>query len=156
MTVIGPLDRLRKADPGLLSFKRAVRVGIAGLTGFYVFLYGFDNPLTGVYSMFTAIALGGLSSVAGTPKQRTGTLLGAAVIGLGLAAAGTWTAVNDGAAAGGMLVVGIVVTFAGIGGPRVVGVANGLQLFYILACFPPYLPGRSGRGSPGLLSEPCC
>jgi uncharacterized membrane protein YccC len=133
--------RLRAADPGFAVIKRAVRVGLAGLSGFYVCLYWVGNPITAVYSMFTAIALGGLSTVAGTPSQRTRTFLVAGIIGLGLAAVGTWTAVNDAAAAAGMLIVAIVVTFAGIGGPRVVSVANGLQLFYILACFPPYLPG---------------
>ena len=39
-----------------------------------------------------------------------------------------------------MLVVGFAVAFAGVGGPRIAGVANGLQLFYVLPCFPPYDP----------------
>ena len=45
------------------------------------------------------------------------------------------------AAAGGMLVIGFVVAFAGVGNPRLVGLASAFQLFYILASFPPYQPG---------------
>ena len=40
-----------------------------------------------------------------------------------------------------MLVVGFVVAFAGVGNPRLVGLASAFQLFYILASFPPYQPG---------------
>ena len=48
-----------------------------------------------------------------------------------------------------MLVVGFAVAYAGVGGPRFTGVANGLQLFYVLPCFPPYDPPRCPSGSSG-------
>ncbi len=51
-----------------------------------------------------------------------------------LLAVSTWTAVL------GMLAVGLLVAYAGVGGPRVAGVVNGLQLFHVLPCFPPYAP----------------
>ncbi|CAM5400375.1 FUSC family protein OS=Streptomyces microflavus OX=1919 GN=G3I39_00080 PE=4 SV=1 [Streptomyces microflavus] len=56
----------------------------------------------------------------------------------------TWAAVA------GMLVVGFLLAFAAVGGPRPMGVAPGLQLFYILACFPPYAPGTLGERLAGL------
>jgi hypothetical protein len=49
-----------------------------------------------------------------------------------------------------MLVLGFAVSYAGVGGPRVVGLVNGLQLLYILACFPPYAPGTLGERLLGL------
>ncbi len=136
--------RVRAADPGLALLKRATRVTVAALTGFYTCLYGFDSPVTAVYSIFTTVALGVLSTVAGSPAQRSRTYLTAAAVGAVLAVAGTWTATSNWLAAGGMLLVGFLVSLAGVGGPRLVGVANGLQLFYILACFPPYAPDTIG------------
>ena len=48
------------------------------------------------------------------------------------------------AATAGMVVLGFVVSFVGVGGPRLVGLAAGMQLLYILPCFPPYDPGSLG------------
>jgi hypothetical protein len=43
-----------------------------------------------------------------------------------------------------MFVLGFAVSFVGVGGPRLVGLATGTQLLYILACFPPYDPESLG------------
>jgi uncharacterized membrane protein YccC len=43
-----------------------------------------------------------------------------------------------------MFVLGFAVSFVGVGGPRLVGLATGTHLLYILACFPPYDPGSLG------------
>ena len=51
---------------------------------------------------------------------------------------------NNWAAAAGMFVLGFAVSFVGVGGPRLVGLAAGMQLLYILPCFPPYDPGSLG------------
>jgi uncharacterized membrane protein YccC len=40
-----------------------------------------------------------------------------------------------------MFLLGFAVSFVGVGGPRLVGLAAGMQLLYILPCFPPYDPG---------------
>ena len=68
-----------------------------------------------------------------------------------LVTAGTLAAVNTVVAATGMLVVGFVVAYAGVGGPRIVGIANGLQLFYILPCFPPFAPDTLDHRIAGLV-----
>src|SRR5204863_753056 len=39
----------------------------------------------------------------------------------------------------------------GVGGPRLVGLAAGMQLLYILPCFPPYDPGSLGYRLAGLV-----
>jgi uncharacterized membrane protein YccC len=64
---------------------------------------------------------------------------------------GTLLAVNTWAAVAGMLVIGFVIAFAGVGGPRVVGAANGLQLLFILPSFPPYAPEALGSRLIGVI-----
>ena len=49
-----------------------------------------------------------------------------------------------------MLVLGFVISFAAVGGPRLVGLTAGVQLLYILPCFPPYDPGSLGWRLAGL------
>jgi uncharacterized membrane protein YccC len=49
-----------------------------------------------------------------------------------------------------MFVLGFVVSLVGVGGPRLVGLAAGLQLLYILPCFPPYQPDALGWRLAGL------
>jgi uncharacterized membrane protein YccC len=133
---------LRRHDPELFALRRAVRVTVASGLGFYACLYAFDDSSTALYALFGAIALGALSDVFGTPAQRTRTYLAALVVGLALVTLGTMLAVTTWTAVVGMLVVGFLVSFSGVGGPRVAGIANGLQLFYVLPCFPPYAPDQ--------------
>src|SRR6185312_9506412 len=71
-------------------------------------------------------------------------------VGYLLVTAGTLLSVSNGAAAAGMFVVGFLVSYAGVGGPRLVGLTAGAQLLYILPCFPPYDPGSLGYRLAGL------
>ncbi|GEC02376.1 FUSC family protein [Streptomyces spinoverrucosus] len=119
---------------------RSVRVTLAASAGFYPFLYGFQSPVLALYALFAPIALGLLSSIPGSGRQRAEVMLKALPVGLVLVALGTVLAVATWAAVLGMLVVGFLLAFAAIAGPRPAGAAPGLQLFYILACFPPYEP----------------
>ncbi len=132
--------------------RRAVRVSVAGLAGFYLCLYGLDDPVAATYAMFTVVALGVFSAeVQGTPQQRLRTYAGASAAGAVLVSLGTLLAVSTWAAVAGMLVVGFVVVYAGVGGPRLVGVANGLQLLYVLPCFPPFQPETLDQRLAGLV-----
>ena len=54
--------------------------------------------------------------------------------------AGTFVAVNVWVASAGMLVVGFLVSYLAIGGPRLAGISTGLLLMFILPSFPPYTP----------------
>ncbi|MFF3460746.1 FUSC family protein [Streptomyces sp. NPDC002730] len=92
------------------------------------------------YAIFGAVAMGVLAHVPGPPSRRARTLLAAVPAGCVLVTAGTLLAVDTWLAAGGMLVLGFAVAYAAVGGPRLVGLATGLHLFYMLSCFPPYLP----------------
>ncbi|PWI41997.1 FUSC family protein [Streptomyces sp. ICBB 8177] len=137
----GVVARLRERDPGLLTVRHAVRTTTAAVGGFYACRYGLSDPVMAVYALFAAVALGALSQLGGGPARRARTLLCVLPVAYALIAAGTALAVRTWAAACGMLLVGFVVSYAGVGGPRVVGLSSGLQLFYILPCFPPYDPG---------------
>ena len=131
---------LRRRDPGFGASRKALRVTVAACVGFFGCRYGLGDTVAATNAVFGTIALGALSDVFGPPAVRTRVYLAAlpvagALVTLGtLLAAHTWTAVL------GMLVVGFLVAFAGVGGPRLIGLANGMQLFYILPCFPPYAP----------------
>jgi hypothetical protein len=119
---------------------RSLRVTLAASAGFYPLLYGLRDPLPALYALFAPVALGLLSSIPGSGRQRATVILKALPVGLVLVALGTVLAVRTWAAVLGMLVVGFLLAFAAVAGPRPAGAAPGLQLFYILACFPPYEP----------------
>jgi hypothetical protein len=137
-------------DPGLAVVRRAARVTLVACTGFYLCRYGLDNAAMAPYALFGAVALGILSQIPGTPAQRARTLLAVLPVGWLLVTLGTLLSVNTAAATAGMFVLGFVVSFVGVGGPRLVGLAAGTQLLYILPCFPPYDPGSLGWRLAGL------
>ncbi|WP_432111881.1 FUSC family protein [Streptomyces sp. YPW6] len=130
--------------------RRAVRVTVAASLGFYPLLYGAALPVAALYALFAPIAMGLLSAVPGSGPQRASVMLRALPPALVLATSGTLLAVNTWAAAGGMLVIGFLLAFVAVAGPRPAAAAPGLQLFYILACFPPYAPGTLGERLAGL------
>ncbi|MEU8754694.1 FUSC family protein [Streptomyces chartreusis] len=129
---------------------RSVRVTLAASLGFYTFVYGLDEPVLALYALFGPISLGLLSPIPGSGRQRAEVMMKALPVGLGLVTLGTVLAVHTWAAVLGMLVVGFLLAFAAIAGPRPAGAAPGLQLFYILACFPPYEPDTLGLRLAGL------
>jgi uncharacterized membrane protein YccC len=137
---VGAAAWLRRRDPGLVVVRRAARVTIAACAGFYGCRYLLGDTTTAVYAVFATISLGALSQVTGPPAQRTRTYLGAFGVAVVLVSLGTWLAVSTWAAVAGMLVIGFAVAFSGTFGPRAAGVSSGLQLFYVLPCFPPYAP----------------
>jgi uncharacterized membrane protein YccC len=138
-------------DPGFVAIKRAARVTLAACVAFYFSLYVLHDTQMATFAAFGCIALGALSEVTGTPRQRTKTYAGALLAGIVLVTIGTMLAVNTWAAVAGMLVIGFMIAYAGVGGPRVVGAANGLQLLYILPSFPPYAPEALGSRLIGLV-----
>ena len=131
---------LRRRDPGLAATRKAVRVTAAACAGFFGCRYGLGDAAAATFAVFGTIALGALSDVFGPPAVRTRVYLAAFPAAAVLVAVGTLAAASPWTAVAGILVVGFAVAFAGVGGPRLIGLANGLQLFYILPCFPPYAP----------------
>ncbi|WTW98807.1 FUSC family protein [Streptomycetaceae bacterium NBC_01309] len=125
---------------------RALHVTLAASAGFYVCRYAFDQPEPAIYALFGAVAMGALSQIPGSGRQRATVIAGALPIALALVAVGTALAVHTATAVAGMAVVGFCLAFSAVAGPRPAGAAPGLQLMYILPSFPPYapdhLPGR--------------
>ncbi|HET6478993.1 MAG TPA: hypothetical protein VFG35_02975, partial [Actinoplanes sp.] len=132
---------VRARDPQLIIVRRAVRVTLVACLGFYVSRFVIGSAAMAPYALFGAVALGALSQIPGSPKQRSRTLIAVLPVAWALVTAGTLLSVNNWAAAAGMFVLGFTVSFVGVGGPRLVGLAAGMQLLYILPCFPPYDPG---------------
>ena len=132
---------VRRRDPQFVAVRRAARVTLVACLGFYFCRYVLGNAAMAPYALFGAVALGALSQIPGSPPQRARTLLAVLPVGWLLVTLGTLLSVTTWAAAAGMFLLGFVVSFVGVGGPRLVGLAAGMQLLYILPCFPPYDPG---------------
>ncbi len=141
---------LVRRDPGLLVVRRAARVTLVACVGFFVCRYALGNAVMAPYALFGAVALGALAQIPGSPAQRARTLLAVLPVGWVLVTLGTLLAVSTPAAAAGMLVLGFAISLAAVGGPRLVGLTTGVQLLYILPCFPPYDPGSLGWRLAGL------
>ncbi|MFE0510540.1 FUSC family protein [Streptomyces sp. NPDC058964] len=137
-----PTGRTRAAYAA--SGRRAVRVTLVAATGFFLFRYGLDRPVAATYALFSTVALGGLSKIPGTGRQRAALTLRLLPVCWLLVVIGTYLSVQTWSAVAGMLVVGFVLAFSAVGGPRLAGAAPGLQLLYILPSFPPYDPGSLG------------
>ncbi|MEU4032595.1 hypothetical protein [Streptomyces collinus] len=144
------LERLRTRDPGLAAVRRAGRVALVACTGFYTARYGLENDVAAIYALFGAIGTGGMSFVPGTPRERARTLLAVLPLAAALVTLGTLLGAHSWTSALGLFVVGFLVSFAGVGAPRLGGLTGGLQAFYILACFPPYAPATLGARLAGL------
>ncbi|MFE0641957.1 FUSC family protein [Streptomyces sp. NPDC058877] len=125
--------------------RRAARVTLAAVTAFYIGLYGLHEPTTATYGLFAAVAMAGLSRIPGTGRQRAVVLVRLLPIGWLLVTAGTLLAVRTWTAATGILVVGFLLAYSAVAGPRPAGASAGLQLLYILPCFPPYAPQALGE-----------
>ncbi|MFJ9817481.1 FUSC family protein [Streptomyces sp. NPDC101151] len=113
--------------------------------GFYLFRYGLDSPVAATYALFGTVALGGLSKIPGTGRQRAAVVLRLLPVCWLLVVIGTYLSVRTWCAVVGMFGVGFALAFSAVGGPRLAGAAPGLQLLYILPSFPPYDPGSLGQ-----------
>jgi uncharacterized membrane protein YccC len=120
-----------------------------------VAFYGFGDLLgdrtVALYGLFSAVAAGFLAQNPGPPRRQSLTLLRALPVAMLLVTAGTLLARNAWVASAGVLVVGFLIAFSRAGGPSLNGVAPGLQLFFILSCFPPYAPKALGSRLIGVL-----
>ncbi|MFJ9417101.1 FUSC family protein [Streptomyces sp. NPDC101227] len=135
---------MERGGPGLREHRavvgNAARVTVAACAAFYLCRYGLDALVMSLYAAFSVVALGALAGIPGSGRQRAATTLMAIPAGSALVTLGTLLAVRTWAAVLGMLVIGFMVAYAGIAGPRIAGAAPGMQLLYILPCFPPYAP----------------
>ncbi|MFE5966092.1 FUSC family protein [Streptomyces sp. NPDC056463] len=142
---MGRVPKLRLPASYAAMARRSVRVTLAASAGFYLFLYGFGSSVAATYALFAAVSMAGLSHIPGTGRQRARVLVPVVPACWVLVTIGTYLSVRTWSAAVGMLVIGFVLAFIAVGGPRPAGAAPGLQLMYILPSFPPYDPGSLGE-----------
>ena len=146
MRAAGLRTWLEAKDPGLRAVKALCSVSLATVLGFYFSLYVVGEDQMAFSGASAASLSAHCPKLPASRAERTKTYAGALLAGIVLVTLGTLLAVNTWAAAAGMLVVGFAVAYAGVGGPRLIGAATGLQLLYILPSFPPYAPSRWGGG----------
>ncbi|MFG2617175.1 FUSC family protein [Streptomyces sp. NPDC048507] len=140
------LDRLRHGtDPLAGAARRAVRVTLAVCVGFYVFRYALDRPVGATYALFSAVSVAALAHIPGTGRQRAAVMARLLPMACALVTIGTFLAVRTWSAVAGTLVIGFCLAFIAAAGPRPAGASPGLQLLYILPCFPPYAPDTLGE-----------
>ncbi|MGW1753949.1 FUSC family protein [Streptomyces mirabilis] len=135
---------------GAVILRRSIQVTCSASVGFYAFLYGLQQPVAALYALFTPISLGLLSTIPGTGRQQAWITLRTLPFAVAFVALGTALAVSTAAAVAGMLIVGFLLSFSVVAGPRTAGPAPGLQLLYIMACFPPYAPQTLGARLTGV------
>ncbi len=125
--------------------RRALRTTLSACTSFFVCLYGLDRPVAATYALFAAVSMAALSHIPGTGRQRAAVMVRATPTAWVLLTLGTFLAIRTWTAVVGMLLIGFFLAFVAAAGPRAAGAAPGLQLLYILPCFPPYAPGTLGE-----------
>ncbi|MFE6837853.1 FUSC family protein, partial [Streptomyces sp. NPDC057705] len=125
--------------------RRAFRTTLAACAGFFLFLYGLDQSVAAMYALFGVVSMAALSHIPGTGRQRAAVIVRTTPVAWVLVTIGTYLAVRTWSAVAGMLVIGFFLAFVAVAGPRASGAAPGLQLLYILPCFPPYAPDTLGQ-----------
>ncbi|MFJ6480355.1 FUSC family protein [Streptomyces sp. NPDC091682] len=135
-----------RADRGpSVVTRRALRTTLAACASFFVCLYALDRPVAATYALFAAVSMAALSHIPGTGRQRAAVMVRATPTAWVLLTLGTFLAIRTWSAVVGMLLIGFFLAFVAAAGPRAAGAAPGLQLLYILPCFPPYAPGTLGE-----------
>ena len=142
---------LTRHDPGLVALRRALRVTVAACVGFFVCEYVVGLSTLATYAVFGAIAVGVLSDVGGPPAQRTRTYLGAYRSGWCWSrSAPPWRSPPRPRSSG-CSSWGSRWRSRASAAPASRALANGLQLFYVLPCFPPYDPDSLPQRLVGLV-----
>ncbi|WP_371640066.1 FUSC family protein [Streptomyces virginiae] len=130
-----------RADRGpSVVTRRALRTTLSACASFFVCLYALDRPVAATYALFAAVSMAALSHIPGTGRQRAAVMAKATPAAWLLLTIGTYLAIRTWSAVVGMLLIGFFLAFVAAAGPRAAGAAPGLQLLYILPCFPPYAP----------------
>ncbi|MFB7263205.1 FUSC family protein [Streptomyces nojiriensis] len=130
-----------RADRGpSVVTRRALRTTLSACVSFFVCLYALDRPVAATYALFAAVSMAALSHIPGTGRQRAAVMVRATPAAWLLLTIGTYLAIRTWTAVVGMLLIGFALAFVAAAGPRAAGAAPGLQLLYILPCFPPYAP----------------
>ncbi|MFG2988532.1 FUSC family protein [Streptomyces sp. NPDC048257] len=125
--------------------RRALRTTLSACVSFFVCLYALDRPVAATYALFAVVSMAALSHIPGTGRQRAAVMVRTTPVAWVLLTLGTHLAIRTWSAVAGMFLIGFALAFVAAAGPRAAGATPGLQLLYILPCFPPYAPDTLGE-----------
>jgi uncharacterized membrane protein YccC len=117
--------------------RRAVRASIGAMLAFYLGWIVIDDPELAVFAMLSVIGLLVLADFSGDPRRKARAYVVAGVLATALVALGTIVSEHTFAAAGVLFVVALCVSLSTAAGRNVAIGANGVLLFFIVACAVP-------------------
>jgi uncharacterized membrane protein YccC len=131
--------------------RRALRAAIAATVCFYIGWIAIDDDVLAVFATLGAIGLLVLADFRGDPRKQARAYLLATVIAAALVALGTVVSEHTYAAAGLLFVVALCVSLSTAMGRNVATGANGVLLFFLVACAVPAPVDALGSRVPGVL-----
>jgi uncharacterized membrane protein YccC len=117
--------------------RRAVRAGTSATVAFYLGWVVIDNPELAVFATLSVIGLLVLADFGGSPGRQARAYALATVLAAALVALGTAVSEHTFAAAGLLFVVALCVSLSTAVGRNVATGANGVLLFFLVACAVP-------------------
>jgi uncharacterized membrane protein YccC len=120
-----------------LPQRRAVRSAIAATVAFYIGWLVIEDDVLAVFATLSVIGLLTLADFSGTLRKQARAYALATVLGAALVALGTLVSENTYAAAGLLFVVALCVSLSTALGRNVATGANGVLLFFLVACAVP-------------------
>ena len=117
--------------------RRAVRCAIAATAAFYLGWLAVDDQVFAVFATLSVIGLLMLADFGGDLRRQARAYALATLLGAALVALGTLVSENTFAAAGLLFVVALCVSLSTAMGRNVATGANGVLLFFLVACAVP-------------------
>jgi uncharacterized membrane protein YccC len=117
--------------------RRAVRAGIGATIAFYLSWIVIDDAMLAVFATFSVIGLLVLADFGGDLRRQARSYVLATLLAASLVALGTAVSENTFAAAGLLFVVALCVSLSTAVGRNVASGANGVLLFFLVACAVP-------------------
>jgi uncharacterized membrane protein YgaE (UPF0421/DUF939 family) len=131
--------------------RRAVRAAIGATLAFYLGWLVIDDPVLAVFATFSVVGLLVLADFGGDLARQARAYTLATVLAAALVALGTVVSEDTFAAAGLLFVVALCVSLSTAVGRNVATGANGVLLFFLVACAVPAPIGALGSRVPGVL-----
>ena len=134
-----------------IAQQRALRAAIGATVAFYLGWIVLDDPVVAVFATLSVIGLLVLADFGGDVREQARAYVLATVIAAALVALGTVVSEHTFAAAGVLFVVALCVSLSTAIGRNVATGANGVLLFFLVACAVPAPIGALESRVPGVL-----
>jgi uncharacterized membrane protein YccC len=131
--------------------RRALRAAIGATVAFYLGWIVIDDPVLAVFATLSVIGLLALADFGGDLVKQARAYVLATVVAAALVALGTVVSEHTFASAGLLFVVALCVSLSTVMGRNVATGANGVLLFFLVACAVPAPVSALGARVPGVL-----